>query len=151
MSKQSIQDRLGEGRSLNDAYENLISAIALQAVLDYEAIMSDAPHEGGPTMTKVAIRKFTKGTKVDKFLDRIERIYREEFRPYIALHWQEILDEWPKVEDSSCRAELEQLQRAYKHKCPACGGNIIPYQTKKERPIYIGCSTCNLNMKIPRR
>lgn len=137
-----------------DPYEDLLNAIIKQAVFDYELIISDAGVNTADTsymattMTKEAIRAWAKDTKVEKMLDKIDKVYKEEFRPYAKEHAQEIVDEWKRIQKIRDEWERELAMRANPHKCPLCGGSLKPKKVYGMKTIT--CNYCNLNVKLPK-
>lgn len=134
-------------------YLELKNAIIAQAMFDYEAVISDAPlptHSGTDisTMTKASIREFAKGTQITNWLDKIDRIYKEEFRPYVAEHAEEIIAEWKRIQKLRTDWDRELAMKASPHKCPLCGGTLKP-QKICHVPV-ITCNYCYLNMKVPK-
>lgn len=135
-------------------YLELKNAIITQAVFDYEAVISDAPL---PTtsgtdissMTKASIREFAKGTHITDWLDKIDRIYNEEFRPYVKDHAEEIVRDWKKIQRLPSDWDREQAMKASPHKCPLCGGTLKPQRICQASVIT--CNYCYLNMRIPKK
>lgn len=142
--------------TITACYENLLNAIALQAVFDYETLISDAPVPvvmGDESIEK--IRLFARDTPLTGYLDRIDRIYQNEFKPYVEEHYKEIWEDWPVVQKARGKNQ-DVLVRQYKHKCPVCGGSLRPMLfgnafTRKKigHSSFIGCSSCNLNARVP--
>ena len=137
-----------------DPYEDLLNAIIHQAVLDYESLISEAEINtlstsyDAATMTTTAIRVWARGTSVEKILDKIDQIYKNEWKPYAKEHAQEIVDEWKRIQKITDDWERQLAMRANPHKCPLCGGSLKP------KIIYggktISCNYCNLNILMPK-
>lgn len=147
--------------NLIEPYENLINAIIEQAVRDYEAVISDYPvtnYEGAP-MTREELRLFAKDqwisdVKVEPILDKVEKVYKEEFRPYVREHWKEILEDWKALQEIGSYGEYQEALKNYPHRCPLCGGNLKPmngfFDRKTRKTIrvpFIQCTYCDLNMR----
>lgn len=137
-----------------DPYEDLLNAIIQQAVFDYESIISEAEINEtatsyvATTMTKEAIRAWAKDTRVEKILDKIDKVYEEEFKPYAKEHAQEIVKEWKRIQKLPGDWERELAMRANPHKCPLCGGSLKPKTIYGGRTI--SCNYCNLNILMPK-
>ena len=134
-------------------YENLMNAIILQAVLDFESLISDAPISVGSdsyesSMTVPAIRHWAKGTKVNEWLDKIERTYKNKFRPYSESHAKEIAKDWKKLtRKCQTKYDWDLAYQTYPHKCPLCGGALRPKTVNSMKTI--SCNGCNLNVMFP--
>ena len=136
-----------------DAYRNLANAVVLQAVLDYEYLISDRPVFDARNINKFEIRKFAQeqtfsGTDVNAILDRIDRVYKKEFRPYVRRHHKEIVAITEKAEKH--RDSWKWLQDHSPYHCPLCGGTLRRGSKRDRCRDYIVCSSCNLNMRIPK-
>jgi len=135
-------------------YENLLNAIIAQAVYDYEALISDAPINElntsyyASTMTTAAIRAWAKDTRVEKILDKIDKVYEEEFKPYAKEHAVEIVKEWKRIQRIRDEWERELAVKASPYKCPLCGGSLKPKKINGLQTIT--CNYCYLNVKMPK-
>ena len=130
----------------------LRNAIVQQAVYDYEALISEGPlpvNAGASQleMSIPAIRQFTKDTDADEWLDKIDRLYFEEFKPYAKRHADEIIEDWKEVEKLEDDYARRRALKNYKHRCPMCGGAMRPITSYGVK--LIGCNFCYLNAKIP--
>lgn len=132
----------------------LKNAIIQRAVWDFEMLISEAPIPVGMSsctaeMNVPAIRQFAKGTDIETWLDKIERIYCEKFQPYAKEHAEEIVKAWRKHMRIRTDYGREQDLKTYKHKCPLCGGALKPMTICGVK--CIGCSFCYLNVRMPRK
>lgn len=127
----------------------LRNAIVEQTVYDFEMMISDAPLPSNmycaSEMSISAIRSFTKDTKVDVWLDKIYRIYRREFRPYVEEHEDEIISAWKKVKKDKTKYGASVAYKDDPHKCPLCGGILRPKRICGVN--VIGCTGCYLNVR----
>lgn len=137
-----------------DPYEDLLNAIIQQAVLDYQTLISEAEINtlstsyDATTMTPTAIRVWAKGTEIEKWLDRIDDVYKNEFKPYAKEHAQEIVDEYKRISKIRDDWERQLAMRANPHKCPLCGGSLKPKVIFGGKTI--SCNYCNLNVLLPK-
>lgn len=137
-----------------DPYEELLNAIIAQAVYDYEALISDAPINElsssyyASAMTPAAIRAWARDTKTEKILDKIDKVYKEEFRPYAKEHAKEIVKEWKRIQKIRDDWERELAMRANPYRCPLCGGALKPKKINGMQTIT--CNYCYLNIEMPK-
>lgn len=138
----------------DNAWKNLANAIVIQAVLDYEYLVSDKPLPATKDkVNKTEIRLFAANqhlvsTDVTSILDRVDRVYRHEFRPYVRKHSKDII----KIcrEAKKHPAPWTWLQDNSPYKCPFCGNALRQGAAINNSTDYIVCSSCNLNMRIPK-
>ena len=132
----------------------LRNAMIERAVWDFEMLISEAPipissDSCQSEMTIPAIRAFAKGTEIAVWLDKIERTYYEQFKPYAREHAHDIVKAWKKHQKLRTDYERDQDLKTYKYKCPLCGNALKPLTICGVK--CIGCSFCYLNIKLPKK
>ena len=137
--------------------EALCAAICERTVLDFEALISDKPALLPENVSITEIRKFASSQKyvnsdLNAILDHIDRIYREEFKPFVEENLTEIIKGWNSKEARRARkrGRWDNLNDAMKYRCPLCGGFLRPGTKNKGSYGYIICSHCMLNVRIPK-
>lgn len=139
-----------------NAWNNLANAVVLQAVQDYEYCISDKPmFIGKEKVSKEEIRLFARtqqlvGIDVNAILDRIDRMYHMEFRPYVLNNLKGILDISKLARKQKGKAAWTWIADHSPYKCPFCGGYLREGLKRDGNAGYIVCSHCNLNMRIPK-
>ena len=138
----------------DNAWRNLANAIVIQAVQDYEYLVSDKPmFSTKDKVTKTEIRLFAVkqqlvNVDVSAILDRVDRVYQHQFRPYVRQNYKSILEMTRKSKKHP--APWSWLQDNTPYKCPFCGGALRQGAAINSSTDYIVCSQCNLNMRIPK-
>lgn len=137
-------------------WENLANAICEQAIRDFEWCISDRPlpqdvqsslcnlgelkrffHE--QTLTPLNLTAISK---------KIEKTYKNEFRPFVEEHYQEIYHSW--VSQKLDKIDYRKQPELHPYRCPNCGGLLRPNKKQKNMKIrYIVCTGCNLNVRMP--
>jgi len=138
----------------DNAWQNLANAIVLQAVQDYEYLISDKPmFISKDKVSKTEIRIFAATqtfTPIDvtAILDKIDHVYKEEFRPYIKKNLKGILEMSKKSKKHP--DPWRWLQENSPYRCPFCKGILRQGDARSGSRDYIVCQHCNLNMRIPK-
>mgnify|MGYP006958160456 CR=1 FL=1 len=135
-----------------EAWESLANAVCERAVRDFEAIISDAPLPDDVSMTICNLGELKNFAKeqvytdlpLDKIMARINRVYKEEFRPYVKKNGKAIIDSW--LGQKLDKVDPDKQRRLHPHVCPNCGGLLRPAKKNSGRDGYIVCTKCNLNM-----
>lgn len=137
-----------------NAWINLANAIAIQAVLDYEYLVSDKPaFIAKDKVSKEEIRLFANkqtivNSDINAILDRIDRVYEKKFRPYVAENYKSIIEYTKKAKKR--KNSWTWLQDNSPHRCPLCDGALRQGAVRDGSSDYIVCTHCNLNMLIPK-
>ena len=141
--------------NLDENWLMLAQAICVQAARDYEYILSDMPEPKAKmpaTCNATEIEMFARDqryteVKMDAVMERINRVYFKQFRPYVEEHMGEIMKSWANVKKNRKPGEYnkDSTKKLHPYCCPNCGGSLHPGYKNK----YIVCDGCNLNMRIP--
>ena len=148
---------------LDENYIGLANAICIQAVRDYEYLLSDKPLPSGVTekycniqeIELFAKRQSYTDVNMEDILHIIKRNYNERFRPFVSDKVGDILRDWPRVKRTRSYyhgiKNPDKFLKVYPYPCPNCGGFLYQGSKKQAAENYIMCSGCNLNMLIPER
>lgn len=136
----NIAKEIGKDGVTRKNYEDLINGILSQAVFDYEMMLSGTTDVLAPASimgNEKTIELFLKTqtyTQLDMGaqIDKIKKIYYNEFIPLAEENCDEIKALWKK--------------KKYKYHCPMCGGMIRPCHRSGQ--YGIGCTGCNLFRNI---
>lgn len=140
--------RLGKPHVQKSNYEDLANAYLMSCVHDYEDLISGGAE--GPKKNKELIedilehQMFVK-TDMTEMLRKIDRIYKNEFVPYVKEHYSDIINEWKMFEKT--RRSIKDCSRDASYRCPLCKGALRPkylYNSHKrtkniEKIICTGC------------
>ena len=150
MKKKSVHATTHE---LDENWQLLANAICIQAVHDFETLISDKPAIDGNSRycNLTEIRQFAKeqiysNVNLDTVLDIVEKNFKSGFKPYVTEHGEEIEKNW-KRQHLDKKARSEKLAR-HPYLCPNCHGILYPSKFKVNKTSFILCDGCNLNAKI---
>lgn len=118
--------------------QRLANAVLESAAYDYESALCDGDTKESRSEIYL-IKKFAEhGAEVYTtlnfmdVLDRIERVYKEEWLPLAEKVWRELREEGkPK----------------YRYKCPLCGGGLY-YVHSKGQSDLLRCTSCGLFYRV---
>ncbi len=134
-------------------YYNLTNAIIIQAVEDYERMISGTIEANIPKSilgSEETIENFLRNQQITKLnmgehLDRIKTAYYDEFIPYVEANAESIRKEWNKKSKQHDNVYISQRS---KHRCPLCGGTLRPFKKRGYDHVGIGCTGCHLYRTI---
>ena len=141
---------------LDENWQLLANAICIQAVRDYEYLISDKPSvEENKYCNLVELNNFSEvqiytSVKLDDVLGIIKRNYEQKFKPYVEEHCDEIMKSWAKAKKLKNRDRANVLAH-HPYICPNCHGFLYQGSKRQAAEDYILCSGCNLNALIPER
>lgn len=130
-------------------YQLLANAIVQQMVQDYEVCISDMPIPASYENVSASKIRFEAKhqwfTPIDvvAVLDKIDRVYKEKFRPYCLEHADEIIKDYNKLY-KKYKGDSTEIRKHSTHKCPFCKGTLKPIMKNR----YITCSFCYLNVRV---
>lgn len=142
---------------LDENWQLLADAICVQAVRDFEYMISDKPR-----LEKYAhyccnleeVKRFAKkqnytGLDMSVILKIVEKNYKEKFRPLVAEKGEEIERNWKRLQKRGVERKVRAKDHPYR--CPNCGGLLYPCAYKVNKQTFIICDGCCLNARIIRK
>ena len=136
-------------------YQLLANAVLAQMFADYEILLSDDLGRKQALPSTVTVAEIKKAAvdcedysdlNLPKILDKIELIYKTEWRPYVYVNAETIMKDWAKLKKARVKKQAKINRMKKLHPCPLCGGAIRPDPDN----LFFECSGCDLNMRIPK-